>query len=143
MQPIYILGKDTKNLPSKELFKNYSEFLHKKSRNYSKFSRPKNRNYSGFHIPKPCAFTHKVSVKATNSNPIRFISDTPNLCQAQLQFLYFNVRLILNNQCLSPPIILFPINNSKEYQRELFKFLLRYIDELLCPFSTKKDIELE
>ena len=59
MQPIYILGKDTKNLPSKELFKNYSEFLHPKCRNYSeilytqnrnnsKFSHPKNRNYSIF-----------------------------------------------------------------------------------------------
>lgn len=139
----YISGKDTKNLPSKELFRNYSEFLHYKNRNYSEFSHHENRNNSRFHIPKACAFTHKVSVKATNSKPIRFISYTQNSCRAQLLFLYFNVRLILNNQCLSPPIILFPINNSKEYQRELFKFLLRYIDEILCPFSTKKDIELE
>lgn len=48
----YISGKDTKNLPSKELFRNYSEFLHHKNRNYSEFQRPKNRNYSEFSYPK-------------------------------------------------------------------------------------------
>ena len=52
MQPIYILGKDTKNLPSKELFKNYSEFLHHKYRNYSEILYAQNRNYSEFSYPK-------------------------------------------------------------------------------------------